>query len=129
MGKVRVRKETGKLQFDFFYQGVRCREQTLLDDTPENWKRMEAFMEKIDREIKAGTFSYETYFPNSSNQTRMLQPVAQNPEGNQDSWADLRDPAVQGFRQRVVSGKRDCLEDFLPEDGSGHPRQLPQPRI
>lgn len=65
MGKVRVRKETGKLQFDFFYKGFRCREQTLLEDTPENRERLEVFMEKIDREIKQGTFDYEKYFPGS----------------------------------------------------------------
>ena len=28
MGKVRQRKETGKLYLDFFYQGLRLREQT-----------------------------------------------------------------------------------------------------
>ena len=28
MAKVRARPETGKLYFDFFYQGTRCREQT-----------------------------------------------------------------------------------------------------
>ena len=63
MGKIRVRKETGKLQFDFFYKGIRCREQTLLDDSPANRERLQVFMEKIDREIKQGTFEYEKYFP------------------------------------------------------------------
>jgi len=65
MGKIRVRKETGKLQFDFFYKGIRCREQTLLDDSPANRERLQVFMEKIDREIKQGTFEYEKYFPGS----------------------------------------------------------------
>ena len=58
MGKVRVRKETGKLQFDFFYKGMRFREQTLLDDTPVNRKRLEAFMSQIDQDIKQGCFDY-----------------------------------------------------------------------
>src|SRR6056297_3051137 len=48
MGKVRVRKETGNLQFDFFYQGYRCREQTLLPDSPDNRKKLETFMLQID---------------------------------------------------------------------------------
>jgi len=77
MGKVRVRKETGKLQFDFFYNGVRCREQTLLVDSPENRKRLESFMVQIDREIKQGTFQYEKYFPNSKNIARVSQIVAE----------------------------------------------------
>jgi integrase len=75
MGKIRVRKETGKLQFDFFHQGVRCREQTLLDDTPANRERLEAFMDQIDREIKQGTFDYEKYFPKSNNAARLNQPA------------------------------------------------------
>ena len=74
MGKVRVRKETGRLQFDFFYRGLRCREQTLLEDTPVNRKRLEAFMAQIDAEIKQGTFAYERYFPNSSNLEKLAQP-------------------------------------------------------
>lgn len=73
MGKVRVRKETGKLQFDFFYQGYRCREQTLLPDSPDNRKKLETFMSQIDREIKNGTFQYEKYFPNSSNLEKLKQ--------------------------------------------------------
>jgi integrase len=75
MGKVRVRPESGKLQFDFFYKGVRCREQTLLEDTPENRKRMEVFMEQIDREIKQGTFNYEAYFPKSTNLAKLAKLV------------------------------------------------------
>ena len=33
MANIRARVDTGKLYFDFTYLGVRCREQTLLDDT------------------------------------------------------------------------------------------------
>ncbi|MBN1140182.1 MAG: DUF3596 domain-containing protein [Deltaproteobacteria bacterium] len=61
MGKIRVRKEIGKLQFDFHYQGVRCREQTLPENTPANRKRLEAFMAQIDKEIKQKTFDYQRY--------------------------------------------------------------------
>lgn len=43
MGNVRVRKETRKLFMDFRYQGVRCREQTALADTPGNRKKLPAF--------------------------------------------------------------------------------------
>jgi integrase len=68
MGSIRARG--GLLFFDFRYQGMRCREQTLLDDTPANRQRLESFMEKIDREIKQGSFVYENYFPNS---TRLSQ--------------------------------------------------------
>ena len=66
MGNVRARKETGKLCFDFRYRGQRCREQTLLADTPENRRNMAKVMKQIEAEITLGTFDYGTYFPTSS---------------------------------------------------------------
>src|SRR5687767_4954840 len=65
MAKVRARPETGKLYFDFFYQGARCREQTDLPDTPTNRKRVEVIMRRIATEMQQGTFDYARYFPNS----------------------------------------------------------------
>lgn len=65
MAKVRARPETGKLYFDFFYRGARCREQTDLPDTPPNRKRVEAVMRRIESELQKGTFDYALYFPNS----------------------------------------------------------------
>lgn len=65
MGSVRDRN--GILFFDFRYNGIRCREQTLLADTPKNRKKLETFMAQIDQEIKQGAFDYEKYFPNSMN--------------------------------------------------------------
>ncbi|EAT14443.1 Arm DNA-binding domain-containing protein [Desulfuromonas acetoxidans] len=73
MGKIRTRKETGKLLFDFFYNGVRCREQTLMEDTPANRQRLESFMAQIDREIAQGTFNYEKYFPDSTNLPKIIE--------------------------------------------------------
>lgn len=53
------------LYLDFRYRGVRCREQTLLPDTPANRKRLEALGEKVQRAINDGTFSYALFFPDS----------------------------------------------------------------
>ena len=36
MASIRCRKESGMLMLDFRYRGKRCREQTLLPDTPAN---------------------------------------------------------------------------------------------
>ncbi len=102
MGKVRVRKETGKLQFDFFYHGHRCREQTLLDDTPENRHKVEAFMSKIDSEIKSGTFQYEKYFPNSKNIGK-AQPVVQ------------RRKDVDATQAQMVCGETPLMAEFSEE--------------
>ena len=67
MGSVRVRSQTGKLFFDFRYRGKRCREQTALDDTPANRKKMKQILERIEAEITLGTFDYARYFPESPN--------------------------------------------------------------
>lgn len=65
MGKIVERPETGKLFFDFRYRDKRCREQTALDNTPANRKKLEAILKRIEAEITLGTFEYHKYFPNS----------------------------------------------------------------
>jgi len=70
MGNICPRKETGKLLFDFKYQKVRCREQTTLEDTKANRKRLQNVMDKIDAEITLGQFNYAAYFPNSAMVTK-----------------------------------------------------------
>jgi len=65
MGSINVRPETGKLFFDFRYRGKRCREQTTLEDTPANRKKMRQVLDKIEAEITLGQFEYGKYFPAS----------------------------------------------------------------
>jgi integrase len=48
MGSIRARKESGLLFFDFRFRGERCREQTLLEDTPANRKRLAKALAKIE---------------------------------------------------------------------------------
>ncbi len=67
MASIRVRKETGLLFFDFRFRGQRCREQTMLQDTPANRKRLEKALAKIEADIAAGTFDYSATFPGSRN--------------------------------------------------------------
>ena len=67
MASIRVRKETGLLFFDFRFCGQRCREQTMLQDTPANRKRLEKALAKIEAEIASGTFDYAATFPGSRN--------------------------------------------------------------
>jgi integrase len=76
MGSVRARKDNGLLFFDFRYEGERCREQTLLPDTPANRKRMEKALQKIEAEISAGTFDYGASFPNSARAKRHAEGAA-----------------------------------------------------
>lgn len=72
-----VRERGGILFMDFRYQGVRCREQTLLKDSVANRQRLESFMVQIDQEIKQGGFLYEKYFPNSKNISKVAQVVSE----------------------------------------------------
>jgi integrase len=53
------------LMLDFRYRGKRCREQTLLSDTPANRTRLLAMARRIDRAIAEGTFNYADFFPHS----------------------------------------------------------------
>jgi len=71
MGKVRARKETGKLYLDFMCQGHRCREQTALLDTPANRKRVEALLHTVEAKILLGTFNYAEQFPDSRNLNKL----------------------------------------------------------
>jgi integrase len=72
MGSIRSRADNELLFFDFRFEGRRCREQTLLQDSAPNRKRMQKVLEKIEQEIASGTFVYEAYFPNA-------KPRAQSP--------------------------------------------------
>ncbi|WP_448481919.1 Arm DNA-binding domain-containing protein [Pseudoxanthomonas mexicana] len=65
MAKVRARKDNGLLFLDFYYRGVRCREQTALPDTAENRRRVQSLMSRISKEIKQGMFDYGATFPGS----------------------------------------------------------------
>lgn len=67
MGSIRRRDDNGLLFFDFRHKGKRCREQTTLDDTPANHKRLQKVLSTIEAEIKLGTFDYAKFFPGSKN--------------------------------------------------------------
>lgn len=64
------------LYLDFFYRGVRCREQTALPDTTENRRRVQSLMSRISREIKQGLFDYAATFPESPRAAKFAAPPA-----------------------------------------------------
>ncbi|TRW48921.1 site-specific integrase [Aliidiomarina halalkaliphila] len=65
MASVSVRPQTGKLYLDFRYRGQRFREQTALNDTKANRRKVQLLLERIEAEITLGTFDYARHFPNS----------------------------------------------------------------
>lgn len=66
MAKVRSRGKGGPLFLDFYYRGVRCREQTALPDSVENRKKVQALLNRIERDIRQGSFDYAVMFPGSA---------------------------------------------------------------
>lgn len=65
MAKVRVRPGNKMLLMDFYYRGVRCREQTALSDTAENRRKVQTLLNRIQKEIEQGSFDYAKTFPGS----------------------------------------------------------------
>lgn len=67
MASIQVRQASKCLIIDFYFKGTRCREQTALQDTAANRKRVQKVLDRIEAEIQAGTFEYQHFFPNSKN--------------------------------------------------------------
>ena len=103
MCSVNVRKETGRLVLDFYYRGIRCREQTTLPDSPDNRKRLRKLVERVEAEITLGTFDYVRYFPNSRLATRFAPHLGAAPGvpsalgEHREVQASLRTPAFRDF--------------------------------
>ena len=72
MASIQVRKSTNSLIIDFYYCGIRCREQTALEDTVANRKKVQKLIDRIDADIAGGTFEYSTYFPSSKNAVKFF---------------------------------------------------------
>lgn len=91
MGKVRQRKETGKLYLDFFYKGLRLREQTALKDTPANRKKVEGLLARIEAKILLDDLDYAEFFPNSKN----LRKLGLDEESQKTAAQQLSDTPAQ----------------------------------
>ena len=76
MASIRARSDSGLLFFDFRYKGVRCREQTALEDNKTNRTKMEKILKKIEEDIEANNFDYRRYFPNSKLAEKFYSPQA-----------------------------------------------------
>jgi len=121
VASIRVRKETGCLYMDFRWQGVRCREHTLLPDTSVNRKTLQGVLDRIHAEITLGTFDYARYFPNSPRVAQFRKAVTPAVNGH----PLFRDYAEEWFRQMSpewrhshILRRRQTLDtDLLPYFG------------
>ena len=53
-----INQRNGRLQVDFRYRGIRCREQTRMPDTPQNRRKIKSTIERMEAEILLKTFDY-----------------------------------------------------------------------
>lgn len=65
MAVINVRKETSRLYIDFRFNGIRCREQTAMNDTLSNRRVLHKLIDKMNAELTLGVFDYGKTFPNS----------------------------------------------------------------
>lgn len=121
MANIRVRQETGKLFFDFRYRGQRCREQTALDDTPANRKRMQQVLDRVEAEITLGTFEYGRYFPESPNAARFgvvrAQAVTATPLFSEFAQVWMEEMKVQWRRSHAETVDLTVTKHLLPVFG------------
>ena len=135
MGSVRARKSTGKLFMDFRYQGERCREQTLLDDTPANRKKLKKLLERIEAEITLDCFNYAQYFPNSKLATKFAlreqlnQPSGDTPLFNDFAQTWLEEMRIQWRESHYVSTTNILNQHLLPYFGKYEVHKITKPDI
>lgn len=60
-----IRERNGRIEIDFYYRGVRCRETLQLESNPKNLKYAAQLRAAILFEISLNKFDYATYFPSS----------------------------------------------------------------
>ena len=89
MGSVRTLAGRGTLFLDFRFEGRRCREYTALSDTPQNRKRLEKLLTKLEAEIASGTFDYAKTFPSSGAVRPASPPQSAEALGSTDTTRDI----------------------------------------
>ena len=129
MGTLNVR--SGRLQLDFRYRGVRCREQTNLSDTDRNRRRLSKLLQKIDAEIVLGTFDYARYFPSSpraksfkDHDRRLVDSQSRTPRFDRfaESWLDENEVR---WRSSYFSTVQGTVNKYLvPQFGEQHLDQI-----
>ena len=107
MGSIRILSQSDTLFFDFRCQGIRCREYTLLKDTPTNRKNMAKVLASIESEIKLGTFEYARFFPNS--------PMIAKLDGKQGNKSLIKDTSATTMAPIVVVPATPLFENFCEE--------------
>lgn len=120
-----VNQRGGKLFIDFRYHGLRCREYTKLDETPDNRRRLKKLVERIEAEILLGSFDYANYFPNSkrvkefsSINQRKARNLSRTPRFADFTETWFAEMSTQ-WRKSYIKSSRLTLDKYLlPEFGN-----------
>ena len=110
MASIRVRKETGKLFIDFVYKNKRCREQTMLDDTQANRRKLETVLKKIEAEIMLDLFDYAKSFPGSSNALKFQELANKASTQSAPSTSFFKEFADLWFSEMQIQWRRSHSE-------------------
>jgi len=71
MGSIRKRNDSGRIFIDFRYKGIRCREQTSLNDTTANRRKAQKLLDHIEFEISNGTFEHSRFLSGGKNTAKV----------------------------------------------------------
>ncbi|PKG40675.1 site-specific integrase [Psychromonas sp. Urea-02u-13] len=93
-----INQRNGKLVADFRYMNQRCREQTQLNDTSVNRKRLMRLLKTIEAEILLGNFQYAKYFPNS-NKVQKFEELNQRKQTASHHFSSADSPTVKEFSE------------------------------
>lgn len=117
MGSIRARADNGKLFFDFRYKNKRCREQTLLDDSAANRKKLQQLLDKIEAEITLGIFEYGKHFPGSPRAKQFQEAPSRESRGNTPLFKDFSqtwfDEMQIQWRRTHIDGVRLSLDKYV----------------
>jgi integrase len=119
MPNVRVHKPNGMLFFDFRWNGRRFREYTALPDTPENRKKLEAVLNKIEAAIANGSFDYAAYFPNSKAAAKLAgsdaayAAQARVPDAQTEQGPQFKSFALQWVEEHRIEWRRSHIQSLM----------------
>lgn len=119
MASIRTRQGSKFLMIDFRFMNQRCRETTNLIDTPENRKKLEKIIQKMEAEITLGLFDYLKYFPKSEKGIELMA-VKERVQSFQSDTPVFKDFAETWFEEKQIEwrasyiGKiKDILDKYL----------------
>jgi len=113
MASIRARADTKKLFFDFHYLGKRCREQTMLDGTPANRKKMKQVLDRIEAEITLGQFDYASYFPSSPRAAEFEKQQKRQATVGSPSFSEFADTWLAEMKIQWRESHHDTVEHTL----------------